>query len=171
MMEILVVLVLMMLLAAISFPAIRTVIAKSQLETGVQQTAMMFQSMRLQAIRQSTTTRVSITSTAGENWVEASIDRDRDGTFESNVGVLQVHRNLALAGPPLDSAGIVGWTGDALQFNSDGSLAEEGAVRLSAQVGGEVRYYEVRASPVAAPRISVRQWDPLASEWVEEGDQ
>lgn len=170
-MEMLVVLALLSFLAAISFPAIQTVMAKARLETAVQQTAMVFQATRLQAIRQSTTARVAITTVGEQKWVEASIDRNRDGSFESNLGVVSINRRLELGGPSIDATAVVGWTGDILQFNSDGSVAEEGAVRISGQVGGDTRYYEVRVSPVAAPRISVREWDPLANKWVEEGDE
>lgn len=169
--EILVLLALFSFLAAISFPAVQTMMAKARLETAVQQTATVFQSARLQAIRQATSARVSITTVGEQKWVDASIDRNRDGSFESKLGVVHMNRSTQLVGPTTDSAGVVGWTGDILQFNSDGSLAEAGAVRISGRVGGDIRYYEVRVSPVAAPRISVREWDSAASKWVEKGDE
>lgn len=166
----LVLLAMLAVLVAVSFPAIRIMIAKARLESTVQQTATVMQAARLQAIRQATSSQVALMASGDQTWIQASIDRNRDDDFESDLGFVQIHPVVQIAGPAADLAGVVGWTDDVLQFNSDGTAAEAGAVRISAQVGGDVVYYEVRVSPVAAPRISVREWDPLASKWVEEGD-
>lgn len=167
--ESLVVLALFGAMVAYAYPAVRLMMAEAKLESMVQQTATLFYSARLRAIREATTSRVAFEDDDDGMRVWATIDRNRDGDFNSNIGNVQFDRTIEFGGPPSDSDAVDGFAGDRVEFRSDGTVADPGAVRIFGHVGDEIRYYEVRVEPAAAPRITVLEWDTDEEEWVEEG--
>lgn len=168
--EVLVLVALLVLVLAVSFPALRQALHRSQLETATQQVASALFAARYQAVRQGVDARVDIAFE--DQTITTLLDRTKQGTFASRVGFLRIAPPVALQGPedelPHGEQAIEGFeqddAGGVVMFRPDGTAAAEGAVRLKG-AGGEV--YEIRLSPAASARIAVRAWDDLGGRWVE----
>ena len=167
--EMLVLLGLFSIILLASFPALRMAMTKARLETTVQQTATVLYGARLRAIREATTAYVTFEDDDDGKRLWATLDRNRDGDFDTHLGDVQIGDWIEVTGPPLDVDAVDGFAANRVEFRSDGTVALPGAFRIAGVIGEELQFYEVRVAPAAAPRISVRRWDKDEEEWVEEG--
>ena len=149
--ELLVVLVLGMILALLTYPELAKYYTRSQLEGTTQQLALMMQKARYQAIKFS-----PLASTVCADTVNRQVVASQGATVISQV----VLPKAVSFGAPAPQAAIT-LAGNCFNFNSDGS-ADVGSFRL---VDNNANYLEVRIDSAATARVEVRKWNATDSQW------
>lgn len=166
-----VVLIIFGIIAALGFPALQNMIARSRLEGTVRQIGTLMQQARYDAIKNSTPVSVLI-DIPGRS-VTAFRDSRTTGTFGTqDVGEIAVGPVAGIPLPrliefaaPTSLAIVEGFhppsptTSGWVSFGGDGSVDEQGAFRIGDNRGN---FLEIAVEPAATARIEMRKWDGTA---------
>jgi type II secretory pathway pseudopilin PulG len=168
--ELAVTMFLLFVLAMLTLPAIGNMITRSKLEGAARETGAAFRQARQEAIRRSVPVVVAPDTAGRVLVVFADVDGDRvldppAGSpldDDAQIGTWELPAPVSFGGPGsgADARPVVGFTGDSALFRPDGSVAEQGAVRLRDDRGN---FLEVRVASAAAARIVLRKWRPDSS--------
>lgn len=101
----------------------------------------------------------------GTGELVAFVDVDRDLVFDPPTGsptvddvrlaTLATPNLVSFGGPPEDAAAVAGFGAAGAVFRPDGSVEQQGAVRLGDPKGN---FLEVRVAPAATARVVLRKW-------------
>jgi prepilin-type N-terminal cleavage/methylation domain-containing protein len=178
--ELLVALAIIMLIAAIGYPALQKMIARSNLEGTAQQMMAALRQGRLEAVKRSVPAVAVMDQAArrftvfvdfhdaGGNPGADLLYNPRVGTNPSNtdyiVADLPLPPQVHLGGPPGDANAVDGFTdrgdGPRAVFQPDGAVEAVGAFRVR---DDRQNYLEIRSEPLATARIQLRKWNPSTS--------
>ncbi len=172
--ELLITVIILAVVMLLGFPALQNMIRRGKIEGLARETSLLMQQARYTAIRHTVNTSV-VADLAGDR-ILAHRDPDRDGVLDAGEQIIGGEAGLPLPngvyfwGAPdngsadpapegpnaidgLDEDASHGW----VIFNTDGSIAKDGGIRLGDQRGN---FLEVRIAPPATARVAVRKWDP-----------
>lgn len=173
--EAFVVMAVVVITAAIGFPALWRMIHRSKMEGFVRETAILAQSARLEAIKRGTPSGVKIDF--AKDLVIAFRDENRDGDYDAGedlyggdlAAALPLPSRVffwapgedpeaenAVVGFPLDDA-----SGGAVLFASDGSTTSAGAFRFGDRRGN---FLEINVAPAATGKVEIRKHNPALPE-------
>ena len=179
--EILVVLVVLLIAAAILVPAVQKVLQRGKVEGFVRETGVSMQRVRSEAIKHGAPGIVEIDPAAAE--VLLYIDIEGDGQFSpapgANPGTTDVLVSRYVLPPAIVLASpdgqppVVGFSdsGGLLNhavFLPDGSIEETGAFRFS---DGNRNFFELAVEPRATARIQIRKWHEGQERFVAAGEE
>ncbi len=174
--EMLVVLVVLLIAAALGFPALQNMIVRSKLEGIARETGMLVQQARFEAIKRSVPTVVRIDLdkrqvVAFADVNGAAIGDPPDGIFNPVAGqprrgtdyivggTLQLPSRIEFQAPGGQAVieGLTAVGGEkVLIFATDGSVSDDGAVRFA---DGRGNFLELRVEPRATARVELKKWD------------
>jgi prepilin-type N-terminal cleavage/methylation domain-containing protein len=180
--ELLVALAIIMLVAAIGYPALQNMIARSNLEGAAQQAMAAMRQGRLEGIKRSrpavavldvATKRLTVFvdfNDAAGNPASDLLFNPRAGVDPSNtdyvVAEVPLPRLVELGGPPSFSASVDGFTdrgaGPRAVFEPNGSVADVGAFRVR---DDRQNFLEIRVSPEATAQIKLLKWHSNDNAW------
>ena len=169
--EILVTLALFVLVALLGFPALQRSIHRGKIEGFGRNSVLVMREARHEAVRRGRPCVVVADSDAGALFAYADVNRD--GIFNPAPEETDLRstdypiRRLALpvglhfAAPDSQAATegfsrIADHPGRSAVFHGNGSAYEAGAYRFADERGN---FLEVRVSPAATARVSIRKWD------------
>lgn len=182
MLEIMIVLAILLVIAAVGFPALQSAIRRSKLEGYVRSTAFMVRKARLEAVK--TGSQVGVHVDVPNRIVYTFIDADNscdpspgedlltaatDGVgnelllFEGPGGTAAVDglNNITASCPPAVPSGAGGgW----VIFRPSGEAVESGGFRFGDPNGN---FLEVRIEPKATGKVSLLKWDATTNTWFE----
>jgi prepilin-type N-terminal cleavage/methylation domain-containing protein len=173
--ELLVVLAVLSLALFVTLPALQNLIVRNKLEGSARDLGAMIQRARMEAVRRSAPTQVSIDPVSGQVFAFADLNGpsagdppdglfnpiagSADGTTDFSLGRWQLPGRIVLAAPGSEAAvdGLTTIGGDHVaRLLPDGSINDVGAFRLADQRGN---FLEVRVEPKATARVTVNKWD------------
>lgn len=178
--EMLVVLCLLTIMAALALPALLTLWHQSKIRGISQETTVLMRRARLEAVKSATQVVARIVLPAGNalGKVEAFTDSNADGLLSAGEPTLAsltlpVGIKFAAPNPGSDLLGkdsVEGFSADPAGaslpkiaiFQRDGSIAIVGAYRFADTYGN---YLEVRVTPAATARVEVRKARLEGSNW------
>ena len=171
-------LALLLTLALFSYPALQNLVGRSKIEGAARETAATLRRARQEAVRRGAPVVVRVEEAAGQ--LVAFVDVDRDlvldpptgspATDDLRLATLGTPTLVRYAGPPEDPAAVAGFAAGLAVFRPDGSVEQQGAVRLGDPKGN---FLEVRVAPAATARVVVRKWVPReggGGDWRESGE-
>jgi type IV fimbrial biogenesis protein FimT len=180
--ELLVALAIIMLVAAIGYPALHKMVIRSNLEGAAQQAMAALRQGRLEAIKRSAPA-VAVLDAANRRLTVFIDLNDAGGTpapdllFNPRVGVdpsntdyvvaeVPLPPQVQLGGPPADNEIVEGFTdrgdGPRAVFEGDGSVTDVGAFRVRDE---RDNFLEIKVSPAATARIQLRKWHVADNAW------
>lgn len=180
--ELLVALAIVMLVAAVGYPALQKMIVRSNLEGAAQQAMAALRQGRLEAIKRSRPAVAVLDTTtkhltvfvdfhdAGGAPIPDLLFNPRAGVDPNNtdyvVADVPLPRLVELGGPPTDNEIVEDFTdrgdGPRAVFEPDGSVAKPGAFRVR---DDRQNFLEIRVAPKATARIQLRKWQTNDNAW------
>lgn len=158
--ELMVIMAVMTIIAAFTYPAIAEFIHRSRIEGFCRTTSTLIVRTRLDAIKRNQPTVFRIDQVTGQG--VAFVDIDNDGVFDDGerlIGQAILPDGLSFSAPNLlpavdgfPTAGNDAW----ISFGVDGSVAQPGSIRVGDPRGN---YLEIRIAPAATAKIKIRKWD------------
>ena len=182
MLELIVALAILMITAAIGYPALQKMIARSHLEGAAQLTMAALRQGRLEAIKRSApavavldvpsrkmTVFIDLNDAGGTPAADLHYN-PRPGVNPNNTDYIDAEvplpRQVDAGGPPSDNEAIENFTdrgdGPRAVFEGDGSVTDVGAFRLRDE---RENYLEIRVEPAATGRIQLRKWHTPDNAW------
>ncbi len=180
--EIAIVLAILLIIAAVGFPALQTAMRRAKLEGYARSTDFMIRKARLEAIK--TGRQVGVHVDIVNRIVYSFIDTDNSCDPSPGEGVLTAATNgvgnelLLFAGPNASPA-IDGFNnltpscppavpsgagGGWVIFRSSGEAVESGGFRFGDPNGN---FLEVRVAPKATGKVSLLKWNSSTNTWLE----
>jgi hypothetical protein len=173
----LVVFVVLLIIAVLGIPELRHMIVRAKLTGAASETAAHFTLARMEAIKRGRpVVLVPVFETVA---FFGFVDLDNDLTADAGEEVLFDHRvpadmgqrSIYFVGPTGDigtaespSDSIWGWTAvpgspvPVAVFESDGSVRDEGGIRIGDSQAPRRNIFEVRISPQATARVEIRKY-------------
>ncbi len=184
--EIMVVVAVVGIIALMGLPALQNMILRSKHEGAARQISMLIHRAKMEAVKQSVPTVVTIDPAADTVTAFADVNGDGDFEFDPDAGADYRTTDYQIGGTFILPAGLsfaaqdgtdpdkvadgfesVGWSDtNVAVFNSDGSVSKVGAFRTGDLEGN---YLEVRVDPQATARVQIRKWD--GAEYLAQGDK
>lgn len=166
--EVLVVMLIVGIMAALGMPALQEMIHRSRMEGTARDLAVLVQRARLESIQQGVPTVLLIDTTNHRvrTWVDNDADAELDigervlveQPLPGTIDVQGPSGTMPIEGFDTDSDG--GW----VVFRTDGSVEKEGNIHLGDSRGNFLR---LRISPQATANVEITKWDPSTSVWLE----
>lgn len=189
--EMLLVIAIVGILAAMGIPWIINVVQKTKMEGLLSKTGFLFHLAKSESIKQNFNTVVrfdlanrQVVSFADVNGpllgtpsdgVFNPIAGEPDRTTDYQLAVFDLPNSINFSAPGaqelIDSFTTVdnGGTDEQVAiFLPDGSIVDVGAVRLNDPRGN---FFEIRVAPQGTARVQTRKWDDVETEWFEQGEE
>ena len=151
MIELLTILLVMLVLALMSYPELAKYHIRSQTEGLARSTSLAMQQARYRAMKDSQPVRIC---------ADAAGRAITGSTAAETFARLPLPDSVEFEAPPSQAA--IDVAGDCFVFLPDGSVQEPGAFRI-ADVRGN--FLEVQVEPRATARVQVRKWDETDGRW------
>jgi len=158
--DLVVVMAILGLLAALTAPALQTFLVRAKIETFSRDLASLVRQTRIESIKRSQPGVLLVNALNGRSL--AFIDENENAAYddgETLLARLNMPGGLSYDAPDgelviagFDTSGDTGWA----SFTTDGSVEREGAFRF---MDGRGNAMELRIAPAATAKIRVRKWN------------
>lgn len=180
--ELLVTLALSTILVLLGLPALQNMMFRARLEGSVREAAMMMSQARMEAIKRNRRTLVQVNDEGEPKetlvvYVDVGTTDFQLDTDDEVLGRLRLPRRVEWRDPDgkegllADTFPPVGTTSIEANgpiFEPDGSAMDEGELRIA---DDRDNFLEVRVSPAATGKISIRKYSEVDSDWHVAGDE
>lgn len=185
--ELLIVIAIIGILAAMGVPWIINIVHKTKMEGLLSKTGFMYHLARNEAVKQNFITVVradldasQITAFADLNGAALGtppdgifnpIDGEPDKTTDYELATFDIPNGISFAAPDTLAVvdGLTAVAGERVAiFIADGSIVDIGAVRFG---DARANFFEIRVAPQGTARVQIRKWDEVDEEWFEQGEE